>query len=418
MKTDLEQVREAIEQAREEMAKNATGLAKLDELETAAQKRDADLIEVRQAIDEVREAAKESADELKRVREQAQRRAAEVDPVKNRRDGLRILGMMGRELLARHIGTELPQQFRGEVETLSNYREQRATIQAGATGGSYLVPTVTEREVLDTLEEVSELLNEVDFVTGLPGPMNVPTLTGRPTLQSARASVDTAMTQSDPTFGQLQFQPEEAYIYFPADNRLLQMEAVALGALLQRLLVESAIVGLADWVINADGTSSYNDITGILNESTAGYIQAMASGTSSANATAADYQAVYAKCLKRGRMRGKWLLSQTQLFQAGGIDRTGKTPLVTYTPAGQPLLLGRPVVIEEGLPDTETTASTGFGAFGDLSTYWVGLVGGMQLGTSTEYLFGKNQTAFRNVLNVDILRKPLASLILATTAAS
>ena len=86
---------------------------------------------------------------------------------------------------------------------------------------------------------------------------------------------------------------------------------------------------------------------------------------------------------------------------------------------GTPRILQNPVVIDEGMPDlAESDAGKAVMGFGDLATWMVGLIGGIQIAVSTEYLFGKNQTAFRGVLNMDIKRKPVATFMTIKTASA
>ena len=63
-------------------------------------------------------------------------------------------------------------------------------------------------------------------------------------------------------------------------------------------------------------------------------------------------------------------------------------------------------------------ANKAFLGYGDLATFLVGLVGGIQIGVSTEYLFGENQTAFRAIVNMDMKRKPSATYTILKTAAA
>ena len=91
--------------------------------------------------------------------------------------------------------------------------------------------------------------------------------------------------------------------------------------------------------------------------------------------------------------------------------------VITYAQDGTARALQNPIVIDEGMPDAaDSGAAKGFLGFGDLATYLVGMVGGIQIASSTDYLFGKNQTAFRGVVNMDIQRKPAATLIHLKTA--
>lgn len=418
LKTELEALRASL-------GKNVEALARLDKLEVSVNTGITGATAMRAELDALKAAHADREQAIKALQDQANVQRLAADPLKDKREALAMLGMIARAELARANRMELPAAFRGEVELVRGYQErmlQRATLTPGSATGSYIVPTITENQVLDTLEEISDLLSRVDFVPGLPacGTMNLPTLTGRPTLQPAKASSDTKMTQSDPTFGTTSLSPKEAYIYFPVDNRLFAMTAVALGSLLLQVLRDGIAGGISTWLLSGDGTASYNSITGILKEATADYIVNMPAGKKAFSDLAkSDLTALKAKCLKRGRARGVFLLAHDVLGLCEDMDRTGKTPVVTEIGDGSSKVLRSPAVIEEGMPDLADSApATGFIAFGDLATILVGMIGGIQIASDTSYLFGNNQTAFRGIINMDIIRKPVKTLMLLKTAAA
>ena len=416
---ELEEFNKRCDEIDAALKRNVEAVEEVGKLRQAAEERDANIVTLTERLVKIEKHASEAETAMRELREKTHTQRMAADPAQNKREALAMLGMMGRKVIANHERTEVPPQFREEGETLERYfkkRAERATINADATGGSYTIPTLLEDEIVDTLEEVSDLISRTDFQPGLPGNVDIPTLTGRPTLQPKRTSVDTKMTQSDPAIGQMVVRPDEAYIYFPADNRLMLMEAVQLGRLLQQLLRDGAIEGLADWLLNADGTSAYNGITGILNEATAAYVQVLAAGTTFVSLTKQDLTNTMADTLKRGRQRGVWVGNLGIRGLIEDMDRTGKVPVVRYANDGTTLVLGQPFVTDEGMPGTaDTAADTAFLGFGDLATYLVGMQGGMQIGASTEYLFGRNQTAFRNVMNVDIVRKPVKTFKIIKT---
>jgi HK97 family phage major capsid protein len=422
-----EEIKKAFEEVRAALGKNTVAQERVDQLAQEAAQRDANLKNIQAELEQIRAQHQETQAALTEMKRKSRQQGIEADGVHDQRSAWAMLGMMARRKLAEFARTEIPSEFAHEREILDAYHkrclETRTTISAGAVTGSYLVPTFTESNIIDTLEEVSDLVSRVDFLTGLPGNVNIPTLTGRSSLKPTRATVATTMTAGDPTFGQVSLTPAEAYCYFPADNRLLLMSAVDLGRLLQPLLVDSAIAGIADWLLNGDGTSTYNSITGILNESTAAYIYQLGSGkTTFTSMEFTDFVQAMNKCLKRGRARGSWLAAFDVAWSWGDITRgDGKAPVLSY-PGGmaEPMALLKPIIIEEGMPDLTTADQSGvaFCGFGDLATYIVGLQGGMQLGVSTEYLFGINQTAYRLVMNMDIKRKPAATFVTLKTAAA
>lgn len=413
-----EELKKQFDLIREDLGKNAVALAKVDALEQAALQREADVKAIRAELDLVRKAHEDREKVIVDLQRQAQVLAVQHDPIRDRREAVETFGMLCRASLCRHLNMEVPAEFKPE-EALIRTRIQRATLSSLAATGTYLVPTITQGQLIDTLEEISDLVSRVEFIPGLPAASTiyVPTLLTRPTLKTARATTDTTMTASDPTFGQMELSPSEAYVFFPIDNRLVQMAAIDLGNLAMNLLRDSIAEGMADWLLNADGTSTYNSFTGILKEAT--YVSNMAAGKKAfSDLDIAIMRTMKNATLKRGRARGSWLMSADILGLAEEFDRSGKTPGVTYAPDGSPKFMGNPVVVEEGMPDiADSAVSKAFVGFGDLAAYIVGLVGGINVATSTEFYFNRNQTCFRGVINMAIKRKPVNTYRILKTAA-
>lgn len=422
------EIKKALDEVKAAVGRNVEALARIDAIEAAAKTGVADLKLLRTELDAVKAAAVEREKTITEMQRNMRIVRQDADPIRRAHEATAMFGMIIRQELCRALRLEIPSAFAGEVELVRSYQAdvlQRATLVSGATTGSYLVPTVTETQLIDTLEQVSDLLGEVEFIPGLPAAstINIPTLTGRPTLQPTRGTSatasDTKMTQSDATFGRLQLTPAEAYIYFPVDNKLIQMSALSLGSLLMNVLNDAVGQGICDWLVNGDGTSTYNSITGILNETDANYLQNLPAGkTAFANVTKEDLLKGMTRMLKRGRANGKWLLDLDVLGILQDIDRQGKTPLVKENANGEYLVYNRPCIIEPLMPDlADSGKSKGFLGLGDLMTFIVGLIGGIQIAQSSDYLFGNNQTAFRAVLNMDIKRKPVKTFMLYKTPA-
>lgn len=416
-----EEVKRALDELRALIGKNVDAVTRINAIEEAAKQRDADNKKILDEIETLRGELKKREDELKEIRQAARLQMLQGDPAKSKERGLAILGMQIRAGLCVFMRSEIPAQFRAEVDELKAYREQRATLQAGSGEGLNVIPTITSTSIIDSLEEVSDVMSRVDLQPDLPGKMLIPVITGRPQLQPKRANIANALAQQDPGIGQLAFDPNEAGFLLPVDNRLIQMSAVALGTLVSGLITDGVAQGMADWLILADGSANYNAITGILAEATARYVVTMPAGKKSfADLTKADLTRVKANNLKRGRgPRATWMHSVDIMGLMEDMDRQGKVPVCTYTPDGMARCLMNPCIIEEAMPDlADDAVNKAFLGYGDLATFLVGLVGGIQIGVSTEYLFGQNQTAFRAIVNMDMKRKPSATYTILKTAAA
>jgi len=380
--------------------------------------------QVETILTELRAEIGEKATEREQVIVELQRRnrqRIDEDPVASHREAVIMLGMIGRRIMCAYKRTELPTEFREESKRLDDYlsrRAERATLDIQTTSGGYFMPTVLQLDMIDQLEQISELIAGTDFVTGMPTKGTIPVLTGRPTLQPKRASSDTDMTQSDFAFSEMDFATNEAYIFFPVDNWLMQLSPFALGSFLLPRTRDAYLQGMADWLLNADGTSSYNSVTGILNESTAAYITTMG-GATFADLSNADLRKAMRNCLKRGRVNGSFIGSGYVIDVLDEIDRSGKTPILRELAGGGFSVKGKPFVEEEGMPDeADSAADTAFLAFGDLKTYSVIMAGqGIEMAMSSEVLFKRNQTAIRAMAQFHMERKPVNTFQLVKTKA-
>ena len=419
-----EELKRELEALKAMVGKNVEVLARIAALEQKLAAGDAGMVAVRSEIDALKASVSERENIIRDLQAQGRVRRLEQEPRLAHREAVTMMGMILRAEMARQMGSELPTAYRPEIELVRKYREDvltRATLTPMSTTGSYLVPTVTEMSLIDGLEEVSPMLSMVDFIPGLPaaGTINIPVLTARPTMQPKRAGTDTAMTASDATFGQVQLSPQETYVLFYLDNKFFVMSPFAIGSFAMNLLRDAMVDKLAYWLLRADGTASYNSITGILAETDVNYVYSLPAGkTAFSDLTATDINKAKAKVFKRGRTRGVWLMDEDIQGIVEELDRTGKVPIITFAQDGSPRIKQRPVVIEEYMPGTdESAAATAFAAFGDLATYIVGMVGGMHLASDASYRFGQNQTTFRATTVMDMKRKPVKTFTTLKTAA-
>ena len=413
-----EETKKMFDELREELGKNVDAVARVDDIAARVETGETKRSEMESEIKAIRETVEAREKELTEIKRETRLQGMQRDGVHDSRQAREIVGMQMRSLICQHVRQEVPAQFAGETERLRALGQERATLEAGAAGGSDLVPTSTESEILDSVEDVADLVSRSDFQPGLPGKMDMPTLTGRPTLQHKRATVDTNMTASDPSIGVMQFRPEEGYVFFPIDNALILMSPVQLGTFCLNLARDSVIEGLANDLVLADGTAAYNSDTGILNEPAAAYKYSLPAGKKAfQDLEKQDLTAMKKKSLKRGRARGTWLMAMDVLGVIEDMDRQGKTPVITYAQDGTPRVLQNPVVTDEAMPTLEDSKKdTPFIGFGDLATFLVGLVGGIQLGVSDQVYFQKNQTCFRAVINYQVIRKPVKTYITGRTA--
>jgi len=415
----LGKVRELISGIREDIGTQHTDLqAKLDGIEKARETEAGDLGKLREELEGIKTQADEREKSIREI-EQKNSLRLERDPAQKREQGLIVLGAMVRSHLCAGMRSEVPSQFASERELVDGYMREsheRATLDETTAAGGYFVPTVLVMDLYNTLEEVSQLLSVVDFQTGVPTKGTGVTLTGRPTLQPKRATSDTKMTQSDPAFGQYSWDTDEAHIYFPVDNWMLQLSPIQLGQRMLAVLRDAYVGGICDWLINADGSATYNGNTGMLSDAVNAV--AMAAGTFESLSNA-DLRKVMRSVLLRARRMGAFVGGGYVVDVLEEVSRTGKMPILREKGDGSYSLKGKLFIEDEGMPDeVDSGAGKALLGFGDPKTWAVTLAGsGIQLAADTSYRFAYNQTAFRAVGHLSIDRKPGKTWALLNTKA-
>lgn len=404
---------------REELGKQNTDLqAKLDAIERAREAASADLGKVRAELDALKAEAAQREATIREI-ERRNNLRLEQDPAHTREQALAMLGMLFRREHARVHNVEIPERFAKEREAVSAYVRElhnRATLGEQTTQGGYFMPSVLQLDIYDTLEQVSALLSAVDFQSGVPTKGSYVTLVGRPTLQPKRATTDTDLTQSNPAFGTFDWDTDEAGFAFPIDNWMFELSPIDLGRRLVPLCRDAYIQGLCDWLINGDGTASYNSVTGILAD-TANVVRM--TGSAFADLTNDDLRKLMRGVLLRARARGAFLTGPYAVDVLEGIDRQGKVPILRETGDGYSVK-GKVHLEDEGMPDeTDSGANKAFLAFGDPKTWGVVLAGqGLRIAYDASYGFRQNQTWYRALAHVDIVRKPGNTWALLKTKAA
>jgi len=419
-KDGMGQVRELVTKIREEIGTRHTDLqAKLDGIEKAREGEKADLGKIREELAAIKAQATERENTIREI-ERRNTLRLEADPAQKREKAIEIYGTMIMREFCRARNVEFPERFKTQREGLECYvreRMERDTLDHQTTAGGYFMPTILVVDIYDTLEEVSPLLGVVDFQTGVPTKGSQVTLTGRPTLQPKRASSNTALPQTDPAFGQYDWNTDEASIYFPVDNWMLQLSPVQLGSRMLVLARDAFMQGLVNWLINADGTAAYNSNTGMLAD-TANTVRM--AGTAFASLTNGDMRKLMLGVLLRARRIGQFVGSGYAISILEDIEREGKMPILREQADGSYRVKGKVFNEDEGMPDEgDSAADSPFLGFGDPKTWAVVLAGaGLQIAADSSHRFQENQTGFRALGHVAIVRKPGNTWALLATKAS
>jgi HK97 family phage major capsid protein len=131
-------------------------------------------------------------------------------------------------------------------------------------------------------------------------------------------------------------------------------------------------------------------------------------GTTFASLSNADLRKLMRSVLLRARRAGAFVGGPYLIDVLEEIGREGKVPILREAGDGSYRVKGKLFIEDEGMPDEDDSAAdAALMAFGDPKTWAVILAGaGIQIATDASVRFLYNQTAFRALGHVDVVRKP------------
>lgn len=368
------------------------------------------------------DAVKTRADEIEKSvadhRKSARLEAFRRQGIKDDGHARHVVGILIRDQFC-HDVPKFADVIRRSAGELDDVKQFRATmLESGAATGSNVVPTGLLLDLVDTLEASQDIVADAEIRVNLPGNVDIPTIVSRPTFNHKRASKANALNKVAPGFGKISLRPEEGTIIFDIDNQLMAMSPMDLGTIFVRLMNEAQAGAYSYDIVKGDGTDTFNGITGFMNVTDVEDLFTLPAGKVAFQDIAyQDFWSIVAKVLARAAARGRWYMSRDILGIVAAIQTTNKqVPLLRFE-GGMRSLLERPIRLGEDFPlATASAPSTPFMAFGDLSSYVVGVMGTPSISFSEHARHEYNQTQARLVSYFDIQRKHLKGMCAVKTA--
>ena len=311
-------------------------------------------------------------------------------------------------------------------------RNEERALEASVASKGFALPTTSERSASDVLREIAatrgahtfnkeertlvpstntvpkSFFDEVFDVARLVGPMldvgqrinttsgediTIPTLTAysTATIKAAGSAID----ESEPTYSSITLQAYKYALLIPVSNELIADAGFNISA----HLAEQAGNGLGFAVNNAlttgDGSNKPNGIVTAAGSGITG-------GTGVAGAFTAD-NLIDLQYTLDGAARRLPGVAYMATGQAIGAMRKLKDTAGNYlyqVNVGQPdSFAGYSVIENPAMANVGTAAKSVL--FGHLPSYKVRVAGGIQVATSTDYAFNKDETYFRVMMRVD-----------------
>lgn len=284
--------------------------------------------------------------------------------------------------------------------------ELRTLSKLSASAGSDTVPTSFYNRLMAHLIEVSGILQAGATVlnTDSGETFQVPKTTSHST---ARLTAEAgALTASDPAFGQASLGAYKYGVLIQVSRELVDDTGVDLEGYLSMQAGRALGNALGAALITGDGSG---EPTGILNNTTAGVTGPTGAGgglgaTSATGNTGADllYDLFYSVIAPyRASSACGWIVKDSTMAVLRKIkDTTGQYIFQPSMVAGTPdVLVGKPIYTDPFVPAIATGAKSII--FGDISQYFVRLVGGVRFERSDDYAFGSDLISFRALLRGD-----------------
>lgn len=311
-------------------------------------------------------------------------------------------------------------EFASTVRDLSTpgaSRPSEGRLQAAVQGmqqgvgpdGGFLVPPAFSTTIWDGLNSGGDnLLTMTDNYTVIGDSLTFPANaeTSRATgsryggIQGYWISEGGTITKSNPKFRQMKLEPHELAVLVPVTNKLLS-NTTALEQYLSRGATDEINWLVGNAIINGDGVGKPVGVVGHASVVSV----AKETGQPAATVVKKNIDKMWARCHARARSRAVWFINQdveTALEDLSADVGTGGVPV--YLPAGgiadtpNARLKGRPVI---ALEFCKTLGTVGDIILADLTSYAVGMRGGIETAMSIHLYFDSAQTAFRFMFAVD-----------------
>jgi HK97 family phage major capsid protein len=259
-------------------------------------------------------------------------------------------------------------------------------IAGNITGGNVLVPTGFDPQLHAAQKSYGALVGAVrQFKTDGGGPIKV--ALADDTEQSLTVIGEaTAVSENDPNLAGLTSYTDELTTgLVKISNSLLTDSAFDVDNFIQSIFGQRYYRGLAKFITLGNGSNIAPITAGATLGATSASPTAIALG---------DLISVYAALDPSYIEQSSWVMSSTTRASLMGLTDNYGHPLLQTDLSGQPFnaLFGRPIVISQ-FSDPIAATKTPI-LFGDLSSYTLRTVGGLQVARLTERFAELNETAF------------------------
>lgn len=311
----------------------------------------------------------------------------------------RLLGERSEQRGGEDVNEDLRSFLKGETRQMAFPADgkvwTRALSKGTATAGGNTVPTTFYDQLVEHLVDTTSVLQAGATVlnTSSGEVIEVPVTTSHGA--AAAVAEAGALAGTDPAFAKRTLGAFKFGQLITVSRELVDDTAVDLVGYIARAAGRN--IGLALGAKLAVGTGT-TEPWGVITRATTG----VTGGAGVTGAFTADNLIdLMFSVVAPHRVNGSWLVKDATLGSIrklkDGASRYLFDPAATV---GQPdTLLGRPIYTDANMASVALSAKSV--AFGDLSTYFVRIAGGVRFERSDDYAFGNDQVAFRAIIRAD-----------------
>lgn len=280
-----------------------------------------------------------------------------------------------------------------------------AMTEGVAEDGGYTVPQTYQNTVLEKLNTLSRT-RSISNVISTTSTRNVPVEGDAPTFEWIDETGTYGETKS--TFGNKQINAYKLGGIIKVSDELLNDTAISFEAYMANQIAKGVDKAEAPAFCNGDGTKKP---TGYAN----GLVATTETTTASASAiTASEVESIYYALGEAYRARATWRMNTRTLKKIRGLNDGQGTYFYKEEIKSSMTIEGKPVVIDENLPDMATGAK--FLVFGDFNYYQIADRGAMEIRRLNEKYSDTGMVGFRVTVRVDAKRMLDEAFVVAKNA--
>jgi HK97 family phage major capsid protein len=272
--------------------------------------------------------------------------------------------------------------------------EKRATLsKLFSTTGAATVPTSFREQLYAHLINTAALAPATTTLNTDGGEAIQVPKTAAHSTNAAIVSETSTIPTNEPSFGQVTLSSYKYGILISVSRELIDDNGVDLEGYLAKQAGQALGNGFGADIVVGNGSAKPRGIT---IDSTLGR-----TATTSGAISDVDVQELYSSVIPAYRANASWLVNDAVWSKIRQLkDLQGRYLVGDLASGASPTLLGRPVIFDHNMASV-ITAGAKTAVFGDFSSYFTRIAGGVRFERSDDFAFSSDLVTFRALLRAD-----------------